>query len=553
MAIVQVSRITHRKGLQENLPQLAGAEFGWTVDERRLFIGNSTLEEGAPVIGNTEILTEHSDLLNLTNAYTYKGESGGAFYPVVTGPEAGLDITRSFTAKMDEFAAVTDFGAVGDGATDDTAAINRALYEVFCINADNTKSRRSLYFPAGVYRVTDSIMIPPYAKLFGEGINSSIVKLFNTGIDAVARTADSLQHVVDIGGQGATLPKNIEVFSMSFELDAACANSSTFIVEQASDISFQNVGFIGSHPTQIAGQTPSEDGTVGVTVLSNTAHKSKNIKFNQCIFYGTYYGTVINDEATGVTINASRYDNMYTGILLGDTALAGPTGTIVSGNVFDNIYNIGLSVGPSSYRNISANNIYLDVGNNWYGASSPAVPCIAFATANNVSSADMFERSDNDALVLNHERVHFGNNNNISLENGVVLRLGAMSKIAGDNFTLVNNTVIPAEASQSQMYGAITPIVFDNLFHRAVTIYYTVVRQLNVRVGRINVMQIKNQAGQVAFTDDQYTETGPVEVTFRANNVGDVTYIYYTLADQGVGNDAVLSYSLEYFRDPTVI
>jgi hypothetical protein len=80
MAIVQVSRITHRKGLQENLPQLAGAEFGWTVDERRLFIGNSTLEEGAPVIGNTEILTEHSDLLNLTNAYTYKGESGVAFY-----------------------------------------------------------------------------------------------------------------------------------------------------------------------------------------------------------------------------------------------------------------------------------------------------------------------------------------------------------------------------------------------------------------------------------------------------------------------------------------
>ena len=33
MAIVQVSRITHRKGLRENLPQLAGAEFGWVIDE----------------------------------------------------------------------------------------------------------------------------------------------------------------------------------------------------------------------------------------------------------------------------------------------------------------------------------------------------------------------------------------------------------------------------------------------------------------------------------------------------------------------------------------
>jgi hypothetical protein len=63
VAIVQISQITNRKGLQENLPQLAGAELGWSVDERRLFIGNGTLEEGAPVIGNTEILTEFSELI----------------------------------------------------------------------------------------------------------------------------------------------------------------------------------------------------------------------------------------------------------------------------------------------------------------------------------------------------------------------------------------------------------------------------------------------------------------------------------------------------------
>ena len=62
MAIVQVSRMTNRKGLAENVPQLAGAEFGWAIDERRLFIGNGTLQEGAPVIGNTEVLTEYSDV-----------------------------------------------------------------------------------------------------------------------------------------------------------------------------------------------------------------------------------------------------------------------------------------------------------------------------------------------------------------------------------------------------------------------------------------------------------------------------------------------------------
>jgi hypothetical protein len=65
VAIVQISRITNRKGLQENLPQLAGAELGWCEDSRRLFIGNGQLPPngGAPVIGNTEILTEFSELI----------------------------------------------------------------------------------------------------------------------------------------------------------------------------------------------------------------------------------------------------------------------------------------------------------------------------------------------------------------------------------------------------------------------------------------------------------------------------------------------------------
>ena len=63
MAIVQISRITNRKGLQENLPQLAGAELGWSIDSRRLYIGNGTLQEGAPVIGNTEVLTEFSEII----------------------------------------------------------------------------------------------------------------------------------------------------------------------------------------------------------------------------------------------------------------------------------------------------------------------------------------------------------------------------------------------------------------------------------------------------------------------------------------------------------
>jgi hypothetical protein len=57
MAVVQISQIKHRRGTSENLPQLASAELGWSVDTQELYIGNGTLAEGAPEIGNTRILT----------------------------------------------------------------------------------------------------------------------------------------------------------------------------------------------------------------------------------------------------------------------------------------------------------------------------------------------------------------------------------------------------------------------------------------------------------------------------------------------------------------
>jgi hypothetical protein len=60
MAIVQISRIQIRRGLNQDLPQLASAEMGWSVDTQQLYIGNGTLAEGAPQTGVTQILTTNS-------------------------------------------------------------------------------------------------------------------------------------------------------------------------------------------------------------------------------------------------------------------------------------------------------------------------------------------------------------------------------------------------------------------------------------------------------------------------------------------------------------
>ena len=68
MAILQISKIQHRRGLQQDLPQLASAELGWSIDSRRLYIGNGSVTEGAPTEGITEVLTEFS-ILNFTAGF----------------------------------------------------------------------------------------------------------------------------------------------------------------------------------------------------------------------------------------------------------------------------------------------------------------------------------------------------------------------------------------------------------------------------------------------------------------------------------------------------
>jgi len=68
MAVIQISRIQHRRGLEADLPNLSSAELGWSVDTRKLYIGNGTIEEGAPSLGKTEVLTEYS-ILNFTAGF----------------------------------------------------------------------------------------------------------------------------------------------------------------------------------------------------------------------------------------------------------------------------------------------------------------------------------------------------------------------------------------------------------------------------------------------------------------------------------------------------
>ena len=109
MPVVQISRIQHRRGKATDLPQLAAGELGWVIDEQKLYIGNGTMSDGAPGVGNTQILTSgSSSSLSSLISFVYKGYLG-ASTPIVTG--AAGDFSRTLQERLDDYVSVKSFGA----------------------------------------------------------------------------------------------------------------------------------------------------------------------------------------------------------------------------------------------------------------------------------------------------------------------------------------------------------------------------------------------------------------------------------------------------------
>lgn len=99
--------------------------------------------------------------LNDVNDAVYSGT--GVFTQAGTGA-----VARTAQSKMREVVSVKDFGAIGDGVTDDTAAIQAA------INSLGTTGG-TVYLPPGQYKVTSTLTRGNNILIAGAGVSSSLV------------------------------------------------------------------------------------------------------------------------------------------------------------------------------------------------------------------------------------------------------------------------------------------------------------------------------------------------------------------------------------------
>jgi len=525
MAIVQISRITNRSGNYEQLPQLSGAELGWAIDERRLFIGNGTLAEGAPVIGNTEILTEHSDITVLSN-YTYKDIAVG--YAAQTGPTSSTPIVRSVQTKLDDFANVRDFGAVGDGVADDTESITRALYQLYCREV-NTQVRRTLYFPAGTYKISETIVIPTFAKLVGEGSEASIISL-DTSSDIsslssyCARLGDSRQQTgSNIGANNAIPPKNIEISAMSF---ATTEDTDIFLVDRAQSVYFNNVGFTGAvSQTAIEnhGSTPLPN-VVAIQFASSASLTIRDIVFDQCQFQNQTYAINTSQSLKSVAFINSKFYNMLSGIITATPV----TGVTAFKNTFDNIYSEGIAFGTAELC-ASGFNIFYNVGKQIGG--SVTTSCISLGSDNCLSNGDLFARSDADALIQPRISITSSGGSTGSTS----IQLGRYSIGQGNTVTVTDNSVT-----------AVTFATIDTDQFVAFGMTYTITRDTDVRHGEMRVASGPDDSTNPVVYSDDYSENTPTGVTLSATQTSDKVYLKYVSDNRSI--NGTLTYTINHLN-----
>lgn len=95
-------------------------------------------------------------------------------------------VDRTVQDKLRETVSVKDFGAKGDGTTDDTAAIQLA------INAGN-----SVFFPPGTYKYS-TLAVSNAVKLIGSGVGISILQASVTNTTNISVTTSNIFEVSDM-------------------------------------------------------------------------------------------------------------------------------------------------------------------------------------------------------------------------------------------------------------------------------------------------------------------------------------------------------------------
>jgi hypothetical protein len=384
MAVVQISRIQNRRGKARvsGVPQLSSGELGWAVDLQKLYIGNGSVSEGAPATGNTEILTLKSNILDLVGQYTYRTNDN-----VQTGATGATPIQRSIAQKLDDIVSVTDFGATGDGS-DQTAALQRAVDQLFLSPIGGANKNITLRIPAGEYQVTSSIFIPPFANIVGDGIGKTLITC--TGANAFytknGESVGSGNYADDSTNDSTNQPRYITLRDMTI---THSSYGGTVILQNCRDSLFTNLRIVGQWSFGDSadvdyGAFKLRSGSIGSLDSNQNIFKNVNVE-------NMAYAYLSDDDTSYNQFDGGRIETCGYGFKFGIDSIIGAAGqqtgpqyNTLENMLFNNIDAQAIIIDNGKY-NTSRNNKFNFVGTD--GANSQN------ATDSVISTGDFFQRT----------------------------------------------------------------------------------------------------------------------------------------------------------------
>ena len=305
-------------------------------------------------------------------------------------------VTRTLESKLQETVSVKDFGAVGDGVTDDTTAIQNALSASY-----------NVIVPTGSYLISSTIAIPIKTRLFFQGgsanqtgvtpsayfIKKSTMTTVGITIDDEAimeggglvcqtgNTGDGIQII----GNGSVLKYSFVNFAGGVGVrvgNAAGKNCNVFELNHVN--SFQN----GSHGIYIHDGTSSAGANANAGALYSCIASSN--AGNGIHLGHAWWVTVINalteiNTGWGLylsgTANNTYPECRYANIIGGDYNEGNTAGAVYDGSYFSSFFNSDGASTPTTtptglqgggYRNVISPRVNLLQGLTVQTASSGA-------------------------------------------------------------------------------------------------------------------------------------------------------------------------------------
>lgn len=400
MAVVQISRIQIRRGQKNQgvgLPQLASGELGWAIDTQELFIGNGSVSEGAPAVGNTKILTTHDNIFSLVDTYSYLEDD-----PYLqTGSSEVTPIRRRLQDRLDDRVSVRAFGIIGEQSQNATDLLQNAIDQLY-IKAGRKGSEQSrviLHIEPGLYVIDGPIYIPPFVNLVGAGQEKTVIR--QVGNHPIFKTVNELSEpgtpADDSTSQVNNQARSIYISNMTLQHQGVGAG---IILQSCRDSLFENLDIIGTwQPGEAIPADYNDSLGVQLNSLSGAVSSNSN-KFLNCKIMNWGFDVISNWDINYNIFDKCIFKDSGQGFLFGSDMLLGspgqeigPRNTIISNSHFENINLEGMSV-VTGYNNISQNNKYVLVGNEAGSDGQPVTNIINFSKFGNQSINDYFSRTE---------------------------------------------------------------------------------------------------------------------------------------------------------------